>query len=73
MIGRVIDMTTHNDTPEQDAGRYAATMAAYASSARSLLARLDGCPCGASAPSDAVKSASRQPTNPTDSKEGNET
>jgi len=38
--------------------RYAATMTAYAEATSSLLARLDGCPCGASAPSGAVKPAS---------------
>jgi hypothetical protein len=41
---------------------YAATMAAYAKSASSLLARLDGCSHQASASSSAVKSVNREPT-----------
>ena len=39
---------------------YAATMAAYAKSANSLLARLDGCSNEASASSGAVKPTHRQ-------------
>ena len=50
---------TPNDNTQNN---YAATMAAYAKSASSLLARLDGCSHQASASSSAVKSVNREPT-----------
>jgi len=51
--------------------RYADTMSAYAEASSSLLARLDGCPCGASAPSGAVKPASGGADRPIEATKGN--
>ena len=57
---------TPNDYTQNN---YAATMAAYARTTTTLLARLDDCLNKAPASSTAVKPAFRQP----DSKEGNDT
>jgi hypothetical protein len=60
-----------NPRPISASKRYADTMSAYAEASSSLLARLDGCPCGASAPHGAVKPASGGGGRPIEATKGN--